>query len=101
MNRRRQWGFWVALLGVLVTGYVGLFASWWLRSPSSVSVQPGETVKVVEFQYSWLYVRTYPLWRPAHWFVGKVLGYEQDGLIAMEVDSRLIYVKPLHADSQH
>ena len=92
MSHRRIIWLTVALLLCIAT-YVGVFASWWLQSPSRLEMWQGKQVRVVEFQFNAISWHTEPLWTPAFWFVEEICGYEPGPYAAMEELSVQFYAR--------
>lgn len=78
----------------LLFAYVGTFSYWWQQSPRKLRMTKGGLqVEVVEFQVNKVSWNTWALWVPAFWAVEHVFGYQDAGMIAMEDQSIIRYVR--------
>jgi hypothetical protein len=93
---RRFFPWLVLVASILLALYVSTFTYWWVRSPSSVFIDNGKRVHLVEFKWSKAYLQTEELWIPAFWFMTHVLGYEKAGSILMFENSIILYAKREH-----
>jgi hypothetical protein len=91
--KRRRFKILILIVGVLLASYIGIFTTWWLRSPHRVDTQYGKTVHYVDFHMTPFRWRTLQLWTPAFLFMEHVCGYQEFSVAPAAEQSVYTYCK--------